>query len=91
MVGFVFANPSGDGKVLVCGESVVDRPTQSVTRIADSVYLGFARCVMVHQFIVARCLAHVVFCGSVEFEVVVLLRVGEVLPGGHFAWGRRVV
>ena len=83
MVGFVFSNPRGDGKVLVCGESVVDRPTQSVTHITDSVYLGFAWCVMVHQFIVTRYLEHVVFRGSVEFEVVVLLRVAEVLPGGH--------
>jgi hypothetical protein len=38
-----------------------------------------------HHVIVERYLAHVVFRGSVEFEVVVLLRVAEVLPGGHVA------
>ena len=87
----MFTNPCGDGKMLVCGESVVDRPTQSVTHIANGVYLGFVWCVMArpHQFIVTRCLAHVVFCGSVEFEVVVLLRVAEVLPGSHGCLGCR--
>jgi len=87
MVGFVFTNPCGDGNTLVCGEMVVDRPTQSVTHIANSVYLGFVWRVMErpHHVIIERYLAHVVFRGSVEFEVVVLLRVAEVLPGGHVA------
>ena len=91
MAGFVFTNPWGDGNTLVCGEMVVDRPTQSVTHIANGVYLGFVWCVMArpHQFIVTRCLAHVVFCESVEFEVVVLLRVAEVLPGSHGCLGCR--
>ena len=87
MVGFVFTNPCGDGDMLVCSESVVDRPTQSVTHIANCVYLGFFGCVIAwpHHVIVERYLANVVFRGSVEFEVVVLLRVAEVLPGGHVA------
>jgi hypothetical protein len=87
----VFTYPCGDGKMLVCGESVVDSPTQTVTRIADSVYLGFVWCVMArpHHVIIAWYLANVVFRGSVEFEVVVLLRVAEVLPGSHGCLGCR--
>ena len=87
VVGFVFTNPCWDSEAFVRGEWVVDRPTQSATHITDSVYLGFVWRVMAwpHHVIVARYLAYVVFRGSVEFEVVVLLRVAEVLPGGHVA------
>jgi len=73
--------------VLVRGEAVVDCPYQPVTSITDRIDLCFVWCVVVmpHQVIFLWYLAHIVFYGSVEGGVEVLLLVAEVLPGGHFA------
>ena len=76
-------NPSCDSKVLVRVQSVVNRPDQSVACFTDSIDLRLCRSVVVHQVVVLRKLPNVVFYRGVEFHVVVLLLVGEVLPGGH--------
>lgn len=76
-------NPSCDSKVLERVQSVVNRPDQSVACFTDSIDLPLCRSVVVHQVVVLRKLPDVVFYRGVEFHVVVLLLVGEVLPGGH--------
>ena len=64
-------------------QSVVNRPDQSVACFTDSIDLPLCRSVVVHQVVVLRKLSDVVFYRGVEFHVVVLLLVGEVLPGAH--------